>query len=81
MTSDPKPRDLFLLQKSEGTVCDGHADGIHRFSVVDLLELEAGVLGILAKEPVGLLSGRPDATALERWASDARHEAHGGPRA
>jgi len=60
MAPDPKPDDLVVLQKSDGTICNAHAHGIDGFSVVDLLELESGVLGVLPEEAIGLLRGVPN---------------------
>ncbi len=61
MTSDPEPGHFAVLQKSDGAVSEGHTDGVDRVLLVDALEVEAGVLGVLAKEPVGFPSSDPEA--------------------
>src|SRR5579885_3222917 len=60
MAPDPEPRDLVVLYETEGAVPKGHAYGVDRFSVVNLLELEAGVRGVIAEESVGFPSRVPD---------------------
>jgi len=60
VASDPEPGDRIALEQSDGTVRDGDAHGVHRLPFVDLLELEAGVLRVLAKEGVGFSSGVPN---------------------
>jgi len=54
MTADPEPSDLIIFQKSESTVAESHADGVDGVAVVDVLELETRVPGIVAKQTVGL---------------------------
>jgi hypothetical protein len=49
MTADPEPDKLLTFQKSERSVADGHATGVDRLGVMDFLELEAWMPGILAK--------------------------------
>ena len=61
MTSDPEPGYFVVLQKSDGPVSEVYADRVHRVLFVDPLEVEAGVLGVLAKEPVGFPSSDPEA--------------------
>lgn len=60
MAADPEPCNFVVLQESDGAVGARHTHGVDRFSVVNLFELEAGVPGILAEEPVGLLRGLPN---------------------
>jgi hypothetical protein len=52
MRADPEPDDLVTLQEPEGAVSQGHADRVNRFANVDLLKLQARMLGVLAKEPI-----------------------------
>ena len=57
VASDPEPGNFVVLEESNSTVRDRHSHGVHRFLVVDLLELEARVLRVLAKQAVGFPSG------------------------
>lgn len=57
VTADPEPRNLVILEETEGTVAEGHTDGIDGFELVDPLELEARMRGVVPKESIGL-SGR-----------------------
>ena len=57
VASDPEPSDFVVLEKPNSTVRERNAHRVHRFLVVDLLELEAWVLRVLAKQAVGFPSG------------------------
>jgi hypothetical protein len=50
MAPDPEPRDLVLLDKSERAICQGHPYGVGRFSLVNLLEVQAGMLRVITKQ-------------------------------
>jgi hypothetical protein len=54
--ADPEPGDLVVLHQSEGAVAPGYAGGVDRIVLVDLLELEAWVVGIFPEELVRLSS-------------------------
>lgn len=53
---DPEPGDVLILQKAEGAISESHAGGVDGVAIVNLLEVEARVLGILAEQPIRLLS-------------------------
>ena len=55
MRADPEPSDLVIVQKPKGAVPQGHAS-IDRVAIVNLLELEAWVAGVLAGQPIRLPS-------------------------
>ena len=57
VASDPEPCDLVVVQQSDGAVSDGHAHRLDGLSIVDLLELKAGVPGVFAEESIGFLGG------------------------
>jgi hypothetical protein len=50
--ADPEPGDLFVLEKPEGTISEGHANRVGRVAIVRLLELEARVPGVVAEQPI-----------------------------
>jgi hypothetical protein len=52
MRADPEPHDLVTFQEPEGAVSQCHADRVNRLASVDLLKLQARMLGVLAKEPI-----------------------------
>lgn len=58
--ADPEPGDLPIIQKSEGTVPEGHANRVDRIPIVNLLELEARVPAVLAEQAIRLPRGLPD---------------------
>ena len=60
MTPNPEPSHFVVLQKSDGAVSEGHANGVEGVLLVDPLEVEARVPGVLAKQLVGFLSSVPD---------------------
>jgi hypothetical protein len=60
MRADPEPSDLVIVQKPQGAVSQGHASSVDRVAIVNLLELEAWVAGVLPEQPIGLSSGFPD---------------------
>src|SRR6266508_279352 len=53
---DPEPADVLILQKPEGTISESDAGGVNGVAIVNLLEVEAGVLGVLAEQPIRLPS-------------------------
>jgi hypothetical protein len=53
MSPDPEPGDLVVFYKSDRPIGETDPHGVDRFSIMDLLELEAGVLGGVAEELVG----------------------------
>ena len=77
MTSYPEPCHSVVLPKSDRPVSEGYANGVHRVLFVDPLEMEAGVLGVLAKESVGFLSSVPN---FRRQLMIRRPEARRGAR-
>src|SRR2546425_11035248 len=58
--ADPKPGDLVIIQKPKSAVSQGHANGVDRIAIVNLLELKAWVPSVLAEQPIRLPSGFPD---------------------
>ena len=56
MVPDPEPCNLVVLHYADGSVCEGDTDRIDGLAVVDFLELQAGMLRVLAEEAVGLSS-------------------------
>ena len=64
----PEPSDLVIVQKPNGAVSQGHASSVDRVAIVNLLELEAWVAGVLAEQPIRLPSGFLDL----RWGSPIR---------
>ena len=60
MRADPEPGDLVIVQKPKGAVSQGHASGVDRIAMVNLLELKACVAGVFAEQPIRLSSGFPD---------------------
>ncbi len=54
MAADPEPRDLILLKQPNGSVPKVDAHRVDRFTGVNLLELQARMVRVLSKEPVGL---------------------------
>lgn len=58
MTSDPEPDDFIILAKPHGAIGERDANRIDWFGVVDLLELQTRMGGLLPKQPIGLLRER-----------------------
>src|SRR5438093_7319016 len=56
MAPDPEPGNLVVLQYADGSVCEGDTDRIDGLAVVDLLELQAGMLRVFSEEAVGFSS-------------------------
>lgn len=54
---DPEPGDVLILQKPEGSISEGHASGVDGVAIVNLLEVEARVPGVLEEQPIRLPSG------------------------
>ena len=54
--ADPEPSDLVIVQKPKGAVSQGHASSVDRVAIVNLLELEARVAGVLAEQLIRLPS-------------------------
>ena len=52
--ADPEPGDLLILEEPEGTVSEGHADRVNGVAIVNLLEVEARMPGVLAEQPICL---------------------------
>jgi hypothetical protein len=61
MAADPEPRDLIALKQPNRAVPKGDAHRVDRFSGVNLLELQAGMVGVLSKELLGLPGGLANA--------------------
>jgi len=49
--ADPEPGDLLVLEKPESTISEGHANRVSGVAIVNLLELEARVPGVIAEQP------------------------------
>lgn len=58
--ADPEPDDLLVLQEPEGSVSESHADRVDGVAIVNLLEVEARMPGVLAEQPIRLPSELPD---------------------
>jgi len=52
---DPEPGDLVVLQKADRAISEGHAGGVDGVAIVDLLEVEARVRGVLPEQPIRFL--------------------------
>ena len=60
MAADPKPCDFVCFEQAYRSVPESHSNRVDRFSTVNLLELQAGMVWILSKQPVRLARGVPD---------------------
>ena len=56
MRAYPEPGDLVTLQKPEGSVSQGDANRVDRLADMNLLELQARMLGVRSKEAIRLSS-------------------------
>ena len=73
---DPEPGDVLILQKPEGTISEGHAGRVNGVAIVNLLEVEARMPGVLAEQAIRLLSEFSDLRwQLEIRRPDARRRA------
>jgi hypothetical protein len=49
VVADPEPSNLVVLQHADGPVGERDANRVDGLAVVDLLELQAGVLSVLSE--------------------------------
>jgi hypothetical protein len=61
--ADPEPSHLLVLQKPKGPVSESHADGVNRVAIVNFLEVEARMAGVLPKQALRL----PGEVSDLRW--------------
>src|SRR5262249_42625924 len=60
MAANPEPCDIVSLEECHGAVAECDAHRIDRFVSMDFLELQAGMVRVLAKEPICLARSLPD---------------------
>jgi hypothetical protein len=58
--ANPEPGDLLVLQKREGTVSEGHSHRVDMVPIVNPLEVEAWMPGVLAEKPIRVPSEFPN---------------------
>ena len=51
MGTDPKPRDLLVLDEPQGAILERDTSGVDGLTVVDLLEAQARMCRILPEQP------------------------------
>jgi len=57
---DPEPNDLFAIKQSKGAASEDNPNGEDRFTLMHLLELEAWMPRVLAKQSISAPGPLPD---------------------
>ena len=66
---DPEPGDLVVLQKADGAISEGHAGGVDGVVIMNILEVEARVPGVLPEQPIRFLGKVSDlSSSSSHWA-------------